>query len=108
MSKKQLVLVLSEPTEGQEEAFNRYYEDLHLDEVLQTTGWNLAQRFKLVDQVGKECPLPYLALYETEANPEKSAIEVMNETRSEREQSGSINKRTAGVWVFEEIGPPHE
>ncbi|MGV0033664.1 MAG: hypothetical protein ACNYPE_01430 [Candidatus Azotimanducaceae bacterium WSBS_2022_MAG_OTU7] len=39
MDKKQLVLVLSEPTEGNEEAFNRYYKDRHLDEALQTTGW---------------------------------------------------------------------
>ena len=37
MAKKQLVLVSSEPTEGEEE-FNRYYENLHLDEVLETTG----------------------------------------------------------------------
>ena len=38
MAKKQLVLVLSEPTEGAAEEFNRYYENLHLDEVLETTG----------------------------------------------------------------------
>ena len=34
MSKKQLVLVLSEPTEGQEEEYDSYYEDVHLEEVL--------------------------------------------------------------------------
>jgi hypothetical protein len=42
MGKKQLVLVLSEPTKGNESEFNQYYEDLHLDEVLQTTGWKTA------------------------------------------------------------------
>jgi hypothetical protein len=107
MGKKQIVLVLAEPREGQEEEFNRYYEDVHLDEVLETTGWKLAQRFKLVDQAGKECPQPYLAFYETEADPDKSAIEIMNETKKNRVQSDSLNKKTAGVWVFEEIGPTH-
>lgn len=107
MAKKQLVLVMTEPTEGSEDEFNRYYEDLHLDEVLQTTGWKSAQRFKLVDQAGSECLLPYLALYVTEADEEKSAIEVMNETRKDRVQSDSLNRRTAGAWVFEEIGPEH-
>ena len=53
MSKKQLVLVLSEPTEGQEEEYDRYYEDVHLEEVLATTGWKLAQRFKLLDELDK-------------------------------------------------------
>jgi len=107
MGKKQLVLVLSEPTEGQEDEYNRYYEDVHLEEVLETTGWKLAQRFKLVDGAGAECPLPYLALYETEGNPDKSPIEIMNETRSQRIQSDALNRRTAGAWVFEEIGPVH-
>lgn len=107
MGKKQLVLVLSEPTEGREAEFNRYYEDVHLDEVLETTGWKLAQRFKLVDQTGSESPQPYLAVYETEADPDKTAIEIMNETRKDRVQSDALNKRTAGVWVFEETGPVH-
>ena len=107
MGKKQLILVLTEPTEGQEEAFNRYYEDVHLDEVLETTGWRVAQRFRLVDQAGRACPLPYLAVYETEADPDSSAIEIMNETRKDRVQSDALNRRTAGAWVFEEIGPPH-
>ena len=84
MAKKQIVLVLTEPTEGEENEFNRYYEDQHLGEVLETTGWKSAQRFKLVDQAGCECPLPYLALYETEAMEGKTAIEVMNESRKDR------------------------
>jgi hypothetical protein len=107
MAKKQLVMVLSEPTEGNEAEYHRYYEDLHLDEVLATTGWNSAQRFKLVDQAGADCPLPFLAFYTTDSDPEKSAIEVMNETRTQRVQTDSLNRRTAGVWVFEEIGPEH-
>ena len=107
MSKKQLVLVLSEPTEGQETEFNQYYEDLHLDDVLRTTGWKTAQRYQLVDQAGKECPLPYLAVYETEADENQTAIEIMNNSRKDRVQSKSINKRTAGAWVFEAIGPEH-
>jgi hypothetical protein len=108
MAKKQIVLVLTEPTEGEENEFNRYYEDQHLGEVLETTGWKSAQRFKLVDQAGCECPLPYLALYETEAMEGKTAIEVMNESRKDRVQSGALNKKTAAAWVFEEIGPEHE
>ena len=107
MAKKQLVLVLSEPSEGQEDEFNRYYEDQHLDEVLQTTGWKIAQRFKLVEQTGAECPLQYLAVYETETVEGTTAIEIMNHSRKDRVQSKSLNKKTAGAWVFEEIGPEH-
>jgi len=108
VSDKHLVLVLSEPTEGQSEEFDRYYEHDHIDEVLATTGWLSGRRYRLTDEVGAECPLPYLALYEAEADDPRSLIKTMNETREQRAQSKSLNKRTAGVWVFSPTGPKHE
>ena len=104
---RHLVLVLSEPREGQTEEFDRYYEQDHIDEVLQTTGWTRGQRFKLTDEVGASCPLPYLALYEAWAEDPKSVIKTLNDSRPQRAQSRAINKRTAGVWVFSETGPEH-
>ena len=38
MSNRYLVLVLTEPTEGNEARFNEYYEHTHLDEVIESTG----------------------------------------------------------------------
>ena len=61
---KQIAVVLTEPVEGREAEYNDYYENLHLDEVIATTGWISAQRFKLTDQQGVACALPYLALQE--------------------------------------------
>ena len=72
---KHLVVVLTEPVPGRESEFDDYYENTHLDEVLATTGWEKAQRFRLTDQTGRECPLPYLALYEVEADDPKTIIE---------------------------------
>ncbi len=105
---KHMIVVLTEPTAGNEAEFDDYYENLHLDEVLSSTGWKSAQRFKLVDEQGRTCPLPYLALYEAEADNSKEILETLTATRSQRQQSKSINKRTAGVWVFAETGPQHE
>ena len=105
---KQLILVLTEPTEGQTEAFDDYYENIHLDEVLQTTGWKSAQRFRLAAEAGEGSPLPYLAVYEAEADSAEAALQTLNETRSARQQSGALNRRTGRIWVFEETGPRHE
>ena len=41
---KHLVLIFSNPKDGEETEFNRWYEDIHLDEILATTGWEGAQR----------------------------------------------------------------
>jgi hypothetical protein len=105
---KHMVVVLTEPTNGREEEFNEYYEDLHIDEVLATTGWKSGQRFKLTDQIGAKCPLPYLAIYEAHGDDPKQVIQTLNESRPERKQSTAINKKTAAVWIFSETGPVHE
>ena len=108
MAAKQLVLVLSEPTAGQEAEYNDYYENLHLEEVLGTTVLKSAQRFKLVDEAGEACPLPYLALYEAEVEDSTSIVENLNSTRPQRQQSDALNLKTGRVWVFDELGPRHE
>lgn len=105
---KHVVVVLTEPTVGRDEEYHDYYENQHLDDVLATTGWTSAQRFKLVDQQGMPCPLPYLALYELESDDSSAILERLNATRAQRPQSDALNKATAGVWVFAESGPRHE
>ncbi len=106
---KHVVVVLTEPTAGREAEYNDYYENLHLDEVLASTGWRSAQRFELVDQQGLPCPLPYLALYEVEgdADAPMAILKHLNATRGQRVQSDALNKATAGVWVFRATGPCH-
>ena len=107
MANKHLVLILTEPTEGMEDEYNDYYENLHLGEVLATTQLSSAQRFKLVGEAGEGCPLPYLAVYESDADNAEAVIKDLNETRAQRQQSDALNRRTGRVWVFEAIGPKH-
>jgi len=105
---KHLVLVLSNPIKGQEEEFNRWYEGLHLDEVLATTNWKSAQRFVLKDQLWNKSAHNYLAMYEVEADDPKDVLRQLNATRTERQQSTSIDIDKTAVWVFSETGPKHE
>lgn len=104
---KQLVLILTEPTEGQEDEYNDFYENQHIDDVLRTSMLETGQRFKLVAQAGEECPLSYLALYEVEAESGAEVLANLNASRPEREMSNALNLRTGRVWVFEEAGPKH-
>ena len=105
--KKFIVHVLTEPTEGMTEAFDDYYENTHLDEVIESTGWQSAQRFKLAAHLGEASPLPYLATYEAEGESAEAVLEHLNATRDQRQQSAALNKRTGRVWVFEATGPKH-
>ncbi len=95
-----LVMVLSNPTEGNDDAFNEWYEHTHLDEVLATTGFRSAQRFRLEAEAGFPSTHRYLALYETEGTSAEEVIDRLNARRAERQQSPTIDRRNAALWVF--------
>jgi hypothetical protein len=54
------------------------------------------------------CPLPYLAVYEVEADDPAEVLKTLNATRRERGQSDALNQPTAGGGGFSETGPKHE
>ena len=105
---KHVVVVLSEPFEGQDDAFNDWYEYTHIDEVLSSAGIDSGQRFELTAEEGMKSPHKYLAFYEVEAESGENVLATLKETRGERQQCDAFNRKTAGMWVFTETGPKHE
>ena len=63
--KKFVLTVFSNPAPGREEDYNKWYNDVHLGDVLRIPGFTGAQRFKLA--AGGDAPHKYLAIYEFEA-----------------------------------------
>jgi hypothetical protein len=94
MPNNYVVMVLTDPTEGQEESFNDDYENQDLEEVVQTTNFTSAHRFKLAASEGEESPLPYLAVYETTADSADDVLEGWAARRKDRVQSDALNRRT--------------
>lgn len=64
---KSILVVISSPTPGQEEEYNRWYTDQHLRDVLTLPGFTSAQRFKLSVSTPNDVPGSYLAIYEYES-----------------------------------------
>jgi hypothetical protein len=62
----QYFMVLTDPVEGQEDAYNEWYDDRHLADVLAVDGFVSAQRFRLSHQ--KPAASGYLAIYEIETD----------------------------------------
>lgn len=64
MSKLEM-LVFSNPVDGRDDEYNRWYDEVHLREVLEIPSCTAAQRFALTeDQMRDEQPFRYLAIYE--------------------------------------------
>lgn len=69
---KYLFLAFTNPTEGQEEEFNRWYDEQHIPDVIDVPGFISARRFRLDDTQYPLNTVPnrhrYLALYEIETD----------------------------------------
>lgn len=74
MAERTTYLVFSNPAAGKDDEFNRWYDEVHLPEVLATPGMRSAQRFKLVETEithHSELPRPahgYLLVYEMDGD----------------------------------------
>jgi len=72
---KTLYMVKTNPLEGREDDFNRWYDQVHLDEVLKISGFKSAQRFKLTpEQMQKEQNHSYVTLYEIDSDDIKGTL----------------------------------
>lgn len=69
---KGVLVVRTAPSEGRESEYNEWYDDTHLGDILKLAGFTSARRFRTV--TGSD-DLPYLALYEVEADDLKAAQE---------------------------------
>jgi hypothetical protein len=61
------MLVRSHPIAGREADYNRWYQDVHLSDVVDIPGFVAAQRFRVAEEVSGVDKPPYLAVYEIEA-----------------------------------------
>ncbi|BBZ78772.1 hypothetical protein MANY_41090 [Mycolicibacterium anyangense] len=84
---KNLFLVLTNPIEGQDDAFNEWYDSRHVPEVLALPGVVAAQRYVISEvKVAEEelpAPLPppshrYLVVYELDREPDQVMAEWLN------------------------------
>jgi hypothetical protein len=72
----QYLMVLTDPIAGQEDAFNDWYDNRHLDDVLKVDGFVSAQRFRLSQQkppTGTPSS-GYLAIYEMETDDAEATV----------------------------------
>lgn len=75
-----MLVVLSNAAEGEDDAFNDWYTNRHLGDVLNVPGYAAAQRFALSDGQlfdASGIPYKYLALYEVDAEDTQDAAKAL-------------------------------
>jgi hypothetical protein len=82
---KHILVVLTNAEEGEDEAFNDWYTNRHVPDVLKLKGMKAAQRFRLADtSAPQEAPYKYLAIYEVGPEDLETGVESLQWQRDER------------------------
>jgi hypothetical protein len=102
-----LWLVLTNPADGQEQEFNRWYDEEHVPDMLGVEGVSAVRRFRLDTSAGPEPGQSYLAVYEVEADSPEQVLAAFEKARSEpgRIRLSPALDPDARQWFYRPIGP---
>lgn len=90
---KYILAVHSNATEGKDDDYNDWYNNVHLGEVLQVQGFVAAQRFSVAagPVAGEKPAHKYLAIYELETSDPQASLAALSDAVS----SGKMNMTDA-------------
>jgi hypothetical protein len=101
-------LAFTNPIDGQDAAFNRWYNDEHMPDVLGIDVISAAQRFEFAGSSGGPEPYQrYLAIYEIEAASPEEAMAAVNKARAEPGRMRATKTLDPNIlqWYFRPMGP---
>ena len=97
-------LVYTNALPGKDADFNRWYDEVHVPEVVQMTKAVAAQRFALTDHQQSEAPPQrYLTIYEFDCDP-KEFSESLNVGAGKMDLGDSLDSKSASVVIYDTIG----
>jgi hypothetical protein len=102
------LIVFTEPKSGQEAEYNKWYNEVHLKEVLEIEGFVAAQRFEIaptqIGGGGEPTGGRYLAIYEIEAESLEDALEKLNAGAGTMNMSDALDLGSAAATAYSAIG----
>lgn len=102
------MLVFSNSQAGQEAEFNRWYDEVHIPDVLRHSEATAAQRFRLSEvQWNETGPHKYLAIYEFEV-ASKEAAASLRSNMSKMDRSGSRSTDETKIVFYDAVSERFE
>ena len=89
---KSVLLVYTDVDAEHEEAFNRWYDETHVPDILAVEGFRAARRYKLSGPPprNQEPASRYLAIYELDTDDTRAAMKRLSEAVAELGQRGRM------------------
>jgi hypothetical protein len=107
-----VMAVLTNPVAGRDDAYNEWYDNEHVPDVVNAGGFVSGQRFRLAATGIGNVITPthqYLAWYEVEADSAEAANDALLAAARNGQLSGhdAIDLSSVATWFFEPISKPY-
>lgn len=102
---RHILMAFSNALEGTDDEFNRWYNEVHLGDVLKVPGYVAAQRFEVSSaQMMPDPPYRYVALYEVETDDLAATLrELQNMPPEELPVSATWDYDRCATWWYSPI-----
>ncbi|MEE3332120.1 MAG: hypothetical protein VX246_14740 [Myxococcota bacterium] len=102
------LVVLTNAAPGKHDEFNKWYDEVHLRDVVGLDGFVAAQRFRLAErQIMEDRSFEYLAIYEIECEDINKALDALNAGSQNMVISDSLAEGAKAI-AFSAIGERYE
>lgn len=102
-----ILTVATSPAPGREDDYNRWYDKVHLAEVLAIDGFVSAERF-VVDPAGQHgAAAPrYLAIYGIESDDIDSTMAAFRRFSAALAPQDALDPETVDIQLYQSVTPP--
>ena len=100
---KHMLLVFTNPTEGKEDEYNKWYDEIHLGEVLEVPGIVRAQRFAVADVMPGVTDHKYVAIYDLDTEDPAGVVSALGAALPGMNMSDAIDTKTAKMTVVSPV-----
>lgn len=107
MGKKYKLVVMSNAVDGAEDAYNDWYSNTHLADVVKIDGFTRAQRYRTAIPMSADPLYKYCAIYDVETDDPQGVLEALNAASGTpaMELSDALDPRIYAV-LYEEFDAP--
>ena len=101
------MIMLSQAMPGREADYERWYDEVHIPDMLQVPGFTACQRFRVVKNVVGETSFPFCTIYELETESADAATNAMFAALQDgrMRMSDSVDTVAGQGFICEEIRP---
>ena|ERR1700685_4242029 len=102
-----LLMALTNALAGREQEYNRWFDDVHIPEILKVDGFRSVQRFELSGEQRVPGPYPfrYTALYRFESDDLASTLAALGAAVQRGPKTDASDAARRALWVFTPLGP---